>query len=165
MHTFDVQIEPSMMRKAWNAWFFKGRKLGRMVFAALLLLAGIALDVSGGHFGTVSIVSATVMALLVLILGAAYVAGLRRALAKREAIVDGRANYVLTDDTIEAKSSLGSVTLAWSAISEVRRYHDLVLLGYRGAGYSTIPTAQIPGDALAFLVERAKAGGAKVLEF
>ena len=33
---------------------------------------------------------------------------------------------------------------------------DLILIGFRGASYSTIPSSQIPDDALAFLVQRAE---------
>ena len=164
MHTFDVQIDPEMMRRAWNVWFFRGRRLGRLAIAFLILLAAIVMEVSSGHFGTMSVIFATVLGFTILIYGTAYFVGVRRAIAKREAIVDGRASYTLTDETIEAKSSLGSVALAWSAISEVRRHRDLVLLGFRGAGYSTIPSAQIPEDALIFLVERAKANGAKITQ-
>lgn len=161
-HTFDVQITPEMMRQAWNAWYFQGRQMGRLAGACLLMLAGILMDVRRGQFGTFSVVSATVLGFGILIYAAGYVLGVRRALAKHADIVDGKASYTLTETTIEAKSSLGSLALAWSAISEVRSYRDLILLGFRGATYSTIPSAQISHEALAFLVERAKASGAKI---
>ena len=152
------------MRRAWNAWFFKGRRMGLLALACLLLVVSMLLGLSRGHFGTMSVISATVLTFAILVFGAAYFVGLRRALAKREAIVDGRASYTLTEETIEAKSSLGSMALAWPAITEVRRNHDLILLGFRGTAYSTIPSAQIPDEALAFLVERARANGAKIVQ-
>lgn len=165
MYKFDVQIESEMMREAWNAWFFKAGRMKRLAFACMILLASIAIEAGRGRFGTMSVVSVTILTFTVLIYATAYFVGLRRALEKREAIVDGKASYTLTDDTIEVRSSLGSVALAWSAISEVRRHRDLVLLGFRGAAYSTIPSTQIPADALSYLVERAKANGAQIIRF
>jgi hypothetical protein len=162
-HTFDVQVQAEMTRRAWNAWFFRGRRMWRLAVASSLLLAAILVDVWGSRFGIRTVVAATVLGFTFLLFVTAYFVGLHRSLAKREAVVDGKVSYTLTEATIEAKSSLGHFALAWSVISEARRYGDLVLLGFRGAAYSTIPANQIPPDALAFMVERAKASGAKII--
>lgn len=77
-------------------------------------------------------------------------------------MIDGRATYTFSDATIQASSALGSIALTWSALAEVRGYRDLVLLGFRGAMYSPLPSAQIPPDALAFLIDRARSAGAKI---
>ena len=100
----------------------------------------------------------------VLVFGAGYFIGLRRSLSKLEAIVDGKATYTLNSTNVESVSSLGSVSVSWSAIAEIRRYRDLILLGFRGAMYSTIPASQIPNDALSFMVERCRASGAKITD-
>lgn len=163
MHSFEVKIEPWMMRQAWNAWFLKGHRMGRIAFACLLLLAAVIFDYRGhGKLGTMSVVCLTVVAFTVIIYLGGYFVGARRVMAKLNTIVEGRASYCLTDDTIEATSSLGSIKLAWPAVAEVRTYGDLTLLGYRGTAYSVIPTAQIPAPALSFLVDRARASGAKI---
>lgn len=162
-HTFEVRIEPEMTRRAWNAWFFQGRRLGRLGFAYLLLLAPTGVDVWRGRFGALSVMSATVFGMTLLIYSAVYVVGLRRALAKRDLFKDGKACYTLTEEKIAVSSSLGSSTVAWSLISEVRCYPDLLLLGFGGAGFSTLPVSQMPEDALVFLLERARAGGAKII--
>ena len=163
-HTFEVRIDQEMVRRAWNAWFFRGRRLGRLGFAFLLILTAIGMDVWRGRFGSVSVMGTTVLGMTVLIYIAVYIVGLRRALAKRDLFKDGKAAYTLTEAMIEVSSSLGSSTLVWSVISEVRRYPDLVLLGFGGTAFSTIPADQIPEEALVFLLERAKAGGAKIIE-
>jgi|GEM_PF-3920976 hypothetical protein len=162
MYTFEVRIDAEIMRQAWNAWFFKGRRMGRLALACFLLLTGIFMDVRHGHFGTMSVVAVTILGFSILIYGTAYFVGLRRAQAKLKGIVEGNASYQLTQDTIEAKSSIGSFALAWSAIKEVRGTRNLVLLGFGGAAFSTIPLSQIPEDALAFLLERTKAAGARI---
>ncbi len=161
-HTFNVQIEPQMVRQAWNAWFFKGRRMGRLGAAGLLFLAAIFMDGRDGRFSSISVVSATLLAFTFLIYVVVYVVGIRRALDKLDSIIDGKASYTLTEDIIEARSSLGAFALAWSAIIEIRCYRDFVLLIFRGGSYSTIPTTQIPDPALAFLLERVKANGGKI---
>ena len=96
--------------------------------------------------------------------GLLYILGLRRAQAKSESLIDGRATYTFSDEAIGISSALGSIVLAWSALAEVRRYQDLVLLGFRRTMYSPIPVAQIPPDALNFLIDRARSAGAKIAE-
>ena len=162
MHAFDVQVDPQMMRRAWNAWFLDRGRVWRLVPACILIAVPIFMDLQSGSLGNTSIICLTVLGFVTVIYVGAYFAGLRRALAKHESIVEGKARYTLTDSTIEAVSSLGSISLAWSAITEVRCYHGLILLGFRGCVYSTIPESQIPSEALQFLVERARANGAKI---
>jgi len=153
-----------MMRSAWHAWFFKGQRIWRLVVAAALIVIAAALDLGSGHLGTISIIGFTLLGVAVLLFSALYIVGLRRSLSKLESIVDGRATYTLTEANIQAVSSLGSISLAWSAIAEVRKYRDLILLGFRGAMYSTIPASQISAEALSFLVERCRASGAKITD-
>jgi hypothetical protein len=162
MHTFEVQVEPKMMRQAWNAWFLNQSGRWRLAVAVLLVIAPIVLKMRSGRLDTLSIILLTVLGVAALVFVGAYFVGLRRALAKHASIVEGKAGYTLSDSTIEAASSLGSLTLAWPAVTEVRRYQDLILLRFLGTTYSTIPESQIPPDALAFLVERARHGGATI---
>ena len=164
MHTFSVQVDSAMMRRAWHAWFFRGQRIWMLVLAAALLAMSAAVDLCSGGLGVLSTVGLTVLGMAVLIFSVGYFTGLRRSLAKLEAIVDGKATYTLKDTSIEAVSSLGSVSLAWSSIAELRRYRDLILLEFRGAMYSTIPASQIPDEALSFMVERCRASGARITD-
>jgi hypothetical protein len=161
-HEFEVTVDSSMMKAAWHAWFFRGQRIWTLVVAAGLVLVTAYFDSRSGGLRATSIIGLTVLALAVLIFLAAYFIGLRRSLSKLEMITDGRAAYRLTDETIEARSSLGSVSLAWTAIAELRRYRDLVLLGFRGAMYSIVPVSQIPEDSLAFMVERCRAADVQI---
>lgn len=161
-YKFAVQVDSAMMRSAWHAWFFRGQRIWTLVVAVALIVVSAAFDFHSGSLHTVSIVGLTASSLAVLLFSVGYFVGLRRSLSKLETIVDGRATYTLSDATIEAVSSLGSVSLDWSAIAELRRYRDLILLGFRGAMYSTIPAVQIPDEALSFMVERCRASGAQI---
>jgi hypothetical protein len=159
-HSFEVQIEPAMLRRAWNAWCFAGGRGWRLLLAfTAFVVFGVF---HGGPADTVTTAILTAGALAFVMFGVLYVLGLRRAISKSEALIDGKAQYTLTESTIDASSALGSISLVWSALAEVRRYHDLVLLGFRGAMYSPLPAAQIPAEALAFLIERARSAGAKI---
>jgi hypothetical protein len=161
-HQFEVTVHSAMMKSAWHAWFFRGQRIWILLVAAGLVLVPAYLDSQSGGLRASSIISLTILVLAVLTYTASYIIGLRRSLAKLDMIVDGKAAYRLTEAAIEAQSSLGSLSLVWSTIAELRRYRDLVLLGYRGGMYSIIPASQIPEASLAFLVERCKAAGAKI---
>jgi hypothetical protein len=161
-HKFEVKVEQRMMRQAWNAWFFARGFAWKLAVAVSIILVPVYLDLRAGLLGTTSIVLLTFLGIMTLITVFGYTNGLRRAQAKSEALLDGRVTYIFSDATIEGSSALGSIALAWSALAEVRGYRDLVLLGFRGAMYSPLPSAQIPPDALAFLIDRARSAGAKI---
>lgn len=161
-YKFAVQVDSAMMRSAWHAWFFRGQRIWTLVVAMALIVGSAAFDLRSGSLGTVSIVGLTVLGFAVLLFSVGYFVGLRSSLSKLEAIVDGRATYTLSHATIEVVSSLGSISLDWSAMAELRRYRDLILLGFRGAMYSTIPASQIPDEALSFMIERCRASGAQI---
>ena len=162
MHQFEVKIEPSMMRAAWHAWFFKAVSIWRLGAASLLLISAVMLI---GHLTTMSIVLMTLMGLVIVMYVGIYFVGLRSAMAKLASVADGRAGYEFSEATIGLSSSLGSASMAWSTVTEVRRYHDLVLLQFLKTSYNTIPTAQMPPEALAFLIERARSHGATITGF
>lgn len=161
-HEFEVTVDSAMMKAAWHAWFFRGRRIWTLLIAAGLVLASAWFDSRSGGLGTISIIGLTMLGVAVLVFVSGYLIGLRRSLSKLDMFTDGRAAYRLTDETIEARSSLGSVSLAWAAIAELRRHGDLVLLGFRGAMYSIVPVSQIPEESLAFMVERCRTAGARI---
>lgn len=163
-HEFEVTVDSSMMKAAWDAWFFRGQRIWTLLVAAGLVLVGAYFDSRSGGLSTTSIIGLTVLGLAALIFVASYMVGLRRSLSKLDMVTDGKAAYRLTDETIEARSSLGSVSLAWTAIAELRRYRGLVLLGFRGAMYSIVPASQIPEASLAFMVVRCRAAGAQITD-
>ena len=159
-HTFEVRVDRSMSRRAWNAWFFRNPLW--IGVAVALVFGSTALDLRDGRLGAGSAFNLKLFGSAVIVFWVVYMIGLRRVLSKHEAIVDGRATYTLSEATIGAASSMGSIALAWSTVDEVRRYRDLVLVRFKGTVYSTIPAADIPADALAFLVAQARAAGARI---
>lgn len=151
-----------MMKRAWRAWFFRER-MWSLYLAVGVMVVWIWRDFRDGRLDTMSIVGLTVLGVGGALFVSAYLVGLRRCQEKLELVSGGKACYTLGEDRIEAVSGLGSLSLQWSAVAELRRYEDLVLLGFKGTAYSTIPASQIPAEALAFLVERCRAAGARMV--
>lgn len=164
-HEFEVQVTRPMIQKAWKAWFWKWTRWRKLVSGMGLLGCSIALDVSSGRAGNVTVICLTVLGMGFCLYAGVYFLGRKRAVEKLDLIDQGKAHYTLSQETIQARSSLGSLNLSWTAVKEVRRYEDLVLLGFQGTAYSTLPAGQLPPEALAFLLERAGTSGAKITGF
>ena len=161
---FTVRVDAAMTRLAWRAWFFRRHRVVPLAIACLFVLCASLLDYArAGALRPVSIAGLSVSVLSVLLYGTGYVAGLRRALAKLSAIAGGQATYTLTPSTVAAESSLGSVAVAWPAVAELRKCGDLIIMEFRGADYTILPAAQIPAEALAFLIQCCETAGARLV--
>jgi hypothetical protein len=161
-HEFQITVDKSMMKSTWHAWFFRAQRIWSLLVAAGLILVSACYDSLSGGLGTISIIGLTVLGSVALIFVVGYWIGLSRSLAKLDTFTDGKAAYRLTDELIEVRSSMGSVSLGWTAIAELRRHKGLILLGFRGVMYSIIPASQIPDAALTFMVERCRAAGGQI---
>ena len=63
-------------------------------------------------------------------------------------------HYVLSDETLRATSNLGTTELKWHVFKELREHPDFILLGLNRVSHLTLPTAEIPPDALAFIRQK-----------
>lgn len=164
-HQFTVRVDAAMMLLAWKAWFFRRQRVLLLALASLLVVAACAMKYqSAGRLEPLSVAGLSVVGVTILLYGAGYLAGRRQALQKHRAILHGEATYTLIPATIAAASSLGSITLDWSTVAELRRYRGLLLLAFRGTSYSTLPEAQIPAPAREFLISRCRAAGATLVD-
>lgn len=70
--------------------------------------------------------------------------------------------YRLSEEAVECVSKVGSTRLAWNALRglEIHPLHTLILFNPQGA--VTLPTDQVPPEALVYLTEKMKAAGKKV---
>ncbi|MCB1209343.1 MAG: hypothetical protein KDK97_08455 [Verrucomicrobiales bacterium] len=161
-HQFNVQVDATMVRQAWNAWFFSQGLSRKLLLAMPVCLGLVFWDLRDGQLRLYYLIMLCFLTIITLIFGVGYFIGRHRALDKLEMIAGGKVSYTFSETAIEAVSSMGSVSLAWPVITEVRRYHGLILLGFRGATYSSIPEAQIPPEALSFLIDEARRAGAKI---
>jgi hypothetical protein len=91
-----------------------------------------------------------------------YVVPLRKGLARLRAMGVPTATFSLQDDSFTISSELGTTTLPWSAIAEVRRYPSFWLLLFSKTRFATIPLASVPAEAQAFILSRVAAAGGKI---
>ena len=73
-------------------------------------------------------------------------------------------SYSFGDSEIGIESALGSSTLKWNAIKKLWIDPDIILVFYAQNGYTTIPTSQMPADALDFLAAQVKRVGGSILD-
>ncbi len=165
MHQFDVEIDVAATKAAWRAWFFRTGVRWKIPLLVALTFLSVSRSFASGNVGLFPIVLVTVTALVVFGVVLAYFSGLRRSLALRRSVPDARATYRLTEEKLEAGSGLGSLSWTWAALAELRRAGNLVLIGYQGGAYSTVPVAQVPEEALAFLLERCRSAGVRIIGF
>ena len=67
---------------------------------------------------------------------------------------DTPVHYSLTEDAVESRSQLGATKLNWDAFSKMRISEDDTLLFYSKVAALTLPTKQVPEEALAYLASR-----------
>ncbi|CAN5584156.1 hypothetical protein BH09VER1_BH09VER1_40310 [soil metagenome] len=70
--------------------------------------------------------------------------------------------YVLSEEGVEGRSEIGSTKLKWEAFKRLKITDFDTLLFYVTHGEMTLPTAQLPPEALEFLRSRFLAHGKKV---
>lgn len=149
---FDVHITESLLHRVVVRRLFRGWPL--TLTAAVLILIGVGTELSIGHLSTVSAVGLTALGIYVLLYGVYYIRQCRTIADWKRLQGDDPVHYVLSDETLRAKSNLGSTELKWHVFKELREHPDFILLGLNRVSHLTLPTADIPPDALAFIRQK-----------
>ena len=162
-HTFDVRVSQRDADTALRRFIFRGAGWGTLV-AAILCLAYVAYDFSDGALGYLGIGIIALLLILILVYVAAFVTRKKQMTELLRKIGDAPVSYQLDDVEIATKSPMGSSTLKWEMIKKLWIDPDLTLVFYARNGYTTIPTQQIPADALDFLVSQVERVGGSILD-
>lgn len=164
-HTFDIQITPKLFLKGRKAWFFNARRLWPLAGFAVFLR--IVPSNPPDNLDTVFHPWTHIpMAIAVLILASylgVYFLNQKRALSQSTTLLDHPSHCTLSRETFQLKNDAHETSLCWGEIHEVRRDQDLLLFHLPRAHYLPLPVMQIPETALAFLIERARAYGVRVV--
>lgn len=160
MYSFDIQVSVALLNRVYARRIFK--HVVHLLIAFALIALGIAIDLHDGDIDAFSQVGLVVILLTGAIFSAAWVRqrrGIRRMIKrlKGEPI-----RYSFTEDRFAAESILGRIELKWSSLSELEITNDSCLICWEGGGFVTLPTEQIPPEALAFLIERFQNGNLPV---
>ncbi len=154
---FDVQITEAFLMRSHFRRLFRNWK--RLTIAFGLIVVGLGIGFSSGGLGRLSVLGMTVMAFCVLLYSAAWIRQRRsiREWIKKQGVTPVR--YTLSEDVLTAQSVMGSTTLKWNVFERLVVQALDTLLELPGSGALTLPTSQIPQDAMIRLVEKFTAHG------
>ena len=162
-YTFDVRVSQRDADIALRRYILRGAGWGT-AFAATICLAYIAYDSADGSLGYESIVTITILLLLVFVYVMAFVTRKRQMSELLRKIGDAPISYRLNESEIATRSPMGSSTLKWEMIQKLWVDPDLTLVFYARNAYTTIPTAQIPTEALDFLITQVERVGSSIFD-
>ena len=154
--------EPLLRQAVWRFWW---RSVGVGYVVALALL-GISCGVSlaRGDYSWFTGATGTLFVLGIAIAVALYFIHYRRSLGKFRAMADPHGQLRADEAGFTFFSSLGSVTLPWSTVTELWCFDEVWLLLYSKAQFNTLPVADLPPALQSFILQRLQAAGAKIVK-
>lgn len=156
---FSVRLTKAFLERSYSQRFFAGR--WRLLCAIVTTLVLVAVFWEDPRFRNIAPVLLGVVAAAVLIFGLAWVRYRRWIGAWLKSQGDAPVEYAFSPEAIETSSRIGQTSLKWEAMSKVE-VNDLdTLITWGNSGALTLPTDQIPLEAMSFLQERSVALGKK----
>ena len=149
---FDVHITEDLLRRVALRRIF--RRWPITLIATVLIGYGIAFDLRRGQWTTLSTIGATALGIQWLLYLATYLRH-RRAIgdwARQQG--DAPVHYSLKDETICARSNLGSSELKWTVFRELIEHDDCLLLGFARGNHLTLARADVSAEALEFIRQK-----------
>ena len=162
-HTFEVRVSQRDADIALRRFIFRGAGWGTLV-ASALCLAFVLYDISDGGIGRLGVAILTLLSILALFYVVAFMTRRKQMTDLLRRLGDAPVLYCLDDSELGTQSALGSSTLKWEMIQQLWIDPDVTLVFYARNGYTTIPTRQIPADALDFLAAQVKRVGGSILD-
>ena len=161
-HSFDIHVSQKDADLALRRFLLREAGIG-MLIATLVSTAYIIYDLLDGDLGRISIVILTVLSIFITVYIIAIFARRKQMKELLAKLGNSPVSYSLDDSELSTKSTLGSTTIKWDMIKKLWIYPDITLIFYSSSGYSTIPTSQVPSDALSFLSDKIKTSGGSIL--
>lgn len=156
-----LKYSKSLLKQALLRFWWRTTGIGFFIALAITASAFAMLIAKGDASWPVGVLGAV----LVIGLGvpvAFFVVHYRLALAKLKAMGKPEATLTVTDNTFSVASGTGAATLPWSAISGVIQFPDFWLLMYSKSQFSTLPLENLTPELQSFILEHARAAGAKI---
>ena len=157
---FPVTLTSGFLKRSYARRIF--RSWWKILIGMALVLPVVVEDLLSGHFSALSAFGATVVGFCFLFYGLAW---FRQSRALNDWLKkQGGAPviYSLSEETVESSSEVGSTKLKWDAFARLTISDLDVLLVFPRTGALTLPTAQVPSEALEFLKRQFLAHGKKV---
>ena len=160
-HVVRLRYDEALLRAAVLRFWWDG--VGwRLVAAGIVVAACLVFLLGRGDRSWFVGVLATVLGLAVAFVVALYAVHYREALRKFRAMGAPEATLTATDASFTLASGAGTSTLAWSTVAEIRRYPQFWLLLFSAAQFVTLPLADFPPAARAFVEQRVAAAGGRI---
>ena len=145
-----------------TAWRYWQRRLGYRYALELAIGSGLLVLATQGPYRWIEVALMVAVGVFAVLGAAIFFIHWLRALAGLKALDPPASTWILSEESIAQKSSLGESAIAWPSLLGVWRFPDLWILVWGKDVYSAIPTAQLPRDARAMIERRAKETGAVV---
>lgn len=158
-HTFEVRVSQRIADAALRRFVLRSTGWGTLVAAGVCLAYGVY-DFWDGAPGLLGLAMLIVVGLLILLYAAVFVTRRKQMADLLRALGDAPVSYRLDGNEIATRSPLGSSAVKWAMIRKLWIDPDLTLVFFTRNAYTTIPTGQVPREALEFLADQvARAGG------
>jgi hypothetical protein len=157
---FPLSLSAAFLKRSYARRMFSG--WWKLVIAALVALVAAAWEIRGGAIGMFSVFAIAALVLYVVI---AAIAWRRQSKALDEWLrhqAGAPVVYSLSDEAIESSAEVASTKLKWEAFHSLSISDFDTLLGFSSHGALTLPTEQVPVEALEFLKKQFLAHGKKV---
>ena len=148
--------------QAVRAYWLRGTGVG-MLFSIVAIVSLLLWNLWRGDRSWSTGFFAAATLLVVVLPITVYIVHYRNSLAKFRALKSPVSEFSADDATFTMSSDQGAVTLQWTAIKEIWRYQSFWLLLFSKSQFVTFPLDGVPEDLKAFVLERAKTAGAKIV--
>ena len=150
-----------LQRAVFRFWW---RVVGiRLVIALVVTAAGLVVLVADGNTSWFVGVLATVLAFGIAIMVALYITHYHNALQVLRKMGAPEATFTASESSLSLSSGAGSSTFPWSAVTEVWQFPDVWLMFFSKSQFVTLPLADFSPEAKAFVLERVRASGGKIV--
>jgi hypothetical protein len=145
-----------------SAWRYWQRRLGKRYALELVIGVGLLVLSGQGPYRWLEVALMIAVGAFAFLGAAIFFLHWYRARQGLASLDPPESRWVLTEEAIAQKSSLGESAIGWPALREVWRFDDLWLLVWGKDIYSTIPIGQLPRNARALIERRVKEAGGRV---
>lgn len=153
MHSFTVTYDRQVLRDAVRAFMlrraFRGQPGLWAVWGALVLL--LAWRAGRGNSGWPDLIVALVVLAVPAMILVVWIARYREAMGKLQRMGGGQAHFTLDEHGLTITSELGGAMIPWKTVTEAWERPASWMVFTAPNAFFTLPTGEIPADALAFL--------------
>jgi hypothetical protein len=160
MIQFSLELTPEFLKRSYARRIFSGWWKIALAAAAIGLI--VIWEVRHGPIGMITVFALSALSLYIIVFSIVW---FRQSRALDDWIrqqAGAPVIYSLSDATIETSSGVGSTKLKWEAFRRLSISETDTLLMFSQHGALTLPTGQIPLEALNFLKKQFVTHGKKV---